>query len=168
MPTETNKVRDVLVALVAGGVDYVVCGGLACVLQGVNRVTHDLDLDIALDAENLERFLAVARARSLRPRVPEPLESLADPARRKSWVEEKQAVVFTLVSERGDLVIDVFLQYPIPHDELRDAADPFEIGGVRVAVSSKADLLRAKRAVQPPRKQDLRDIEDLEELLRGT
>ncbi len=168
MPTETNQVRDLLTALTAAGVDYVVCGGLACVLQGVNRVTHDIDLDVALDDANLQRFVAVARARALRPRVPEPIEALADPERRRVWIDEKRAVVFTLLSDRGDLVVDVFLRYPIPHDELRDGADVFEISGSKVPVSSKAHLIAAKRAVQPPRKQDLRDIEDLEELLHGS
>jgi glutamate synthase domain-containing protein 2 len=38
--------------------------------------------------------------------------------------------------------------------------------GRTVWVSSKRHLIEAKRAVQPPRKVDLRDIEDLEELLK--
>jgi hypothetical protein len=32
-------------------------------------------------------------------------------------------------------------------------------------VSSREDLIAAKQSVQPPRKVDLRDIEDLQELL---
>ena len=167
MSPETNKVRELLTALSVAGVDFVVCGGLACVLQGVNRVTHDVDLDIALDDDNLERFVSVARSLMLRPRIPEPLEALADGSRRRCWVEEKRAVVFTLVSRRGDLVVDVFLQYPIPHEDLLACSDLFELGGATIHVSSKAHLIAAKAAVQPPRKQDLRDIEDLQELLRG-
>lgn len=45
--------------------------------------------------------------------------------------------------------------------------DSFMIDGRRVLVSSRRDLVTAKRAVQPPRKVDLRDIEDLLELIGG-
>ena len=164
MPAETNRVRALLTALSEAGVDFVVCGGLACVLQGVNRVTHDVDLDVALDDANVAKFVGVARVLGLRPRVPEPLDALCSAERRRAWVHEKHAVVFTLVSDAGDLVVDVFLQYPVPHDELSVGATVFNVGGHAIRVSSRAHLIQAKRAVQPPRKQDLRDIEDLLEL----
>ena len=45
----TNPVIATLGALSSAGVELVVCGGVACVLQGVARATHDLDLLVALD-----------------------------------------------------------------------------------------------------------------------
>ena len=45
----TNPVIATLGALSAAGVEFVVCGGVACVLQGVARATHDLDLLVTLD-----------------------------------------------------------------------------------------------------------------------
>src|SRR5690606_28653839 len=147
------------------GVAFVVCGGVACVLQGVARATHDLDLSLALDDENLARFVPVARALGLRPRIPEPLDALLDPARRRARTEEKQALVYTLLSPDGAFWVDVFLRYPVPWDELVAGADTMQSDGRPVRVSSKEHLLVAKRAVQPPRRRDLRDIEDLEELL---
>jgi hypothetical protein len=154
-----------LVALTDAGVAFVVCGGVACVLQGVQRATHDLDVRAVLADDNLARLVGVARALGLRPRIPEPLEALLDGERRRVWVEEKHAVVYTLLAEDGRFALDVFLAYPLSYDELRSRADQLEIEGRPIFVSSKRDLITAKRAVQPPRKTDLRDIEDLEELL---
>lgn len=143
MGTTANPVRRTLVALSEAGVRFVVCDGVACVLQGVPRATHDLDLRVALEPEDLAALLSVARALGLRPRIQEP------PA------------------ASGAFAVDVFLRYPLSYDTLAADADVFHIDGHAARVSNKRHLIEAKRAVQPPRKQDLRDIEDLEELLHG-
>lgn len=162
-----NTIKKALVALVDAEVRFVVCGGVACILHGVARSTHDLDIRLALDDIDLQRFVGVARSLGLHPRIPEPLEALLDPERRRVWVMEKRAVVYTLLSSSGAFVLDVFLDYPIPYSELEAAADTFMVDGRSVLVSSKQHLIEAKRAVQPPRKVDLRDIEDLLELVHG-
>lgn len=154
-------------ALADANVRFVVCGGVACVLQGVARTTQDLDVRVALETADLEALLRVARTLELRPRIPEPLEAILDAERRRVWVEEKHAIVYTLVSPRGAFSLDVFLTYPLSFEELADDADSFDIEGRNVLVSSKRHLILAKSSVTPPRKVDLRDIEDLEELLRA-
>jgi hypothetical protein len=160
-----NRIKQTLVALVDANVRFVVCGGVACILQGVARATHDLDVRVALEEVDLQRLVGVARALGLRPRIPEPLEALLDPERRRVWVEEKLAVVYTLQSSSGAFALDVFLAYPIGFAELVAGADAFDVEGRTVLVSSKRHLVEAKRAVQPPRKVDLRDIEDLLEII---
>ena len=160
-----NRLREALIAFADAKVEFVVCGGVACILQGVARATHDLDLRLAMDSANVDRFLRAAQGMGLRPRIPEPLAAFADPERRRAWVEEKHAVVYTLNSASGALTVDVFLQYPLEFAELADAADRFEVEGRPIRVSSKRHLIHAKELVRPPRKQDLRDIEDLRELL---
>ena len=161
----TNPVIATLGALSSAGVEFVVCGGVACVLQGVARATHDLDLLVALEVENLRRLLAVTSQLGLRPRIPEPPTALLDPEARRRWREEKHAVVYTFVPDRGAFALDVFLEYPVPFPELAADAVAMNVGGVTIRVSSRRHLLLAKRAVRPPRRQDLRDIEDLEALL---
>lgn len=161
----THLLRRTLTALADARVRFVVCGGVACILQGVARTTHDLDVRVALEPEDLRALIGVARALDLRPRVPEPIEAVLDPERRRVWVEEKRAVVYTLVASDGSFALDVFLRYPLSYAELAAAADAFDIDGRRVLVSCKRDLIAAKSSVTPPRKVDLRDIEDLQELL---
>jgi hypothetical protein len=162
-----NLLRRTIVALADANVRFVVCGGVACILQGVARTTHDLDVRVALETPDLEALVRVARALDLRPRVPEPLDALLDAERRRAWVEEKHAVVYTLIAPSGAFSVDVFLNYPLSFEELAAEADSFDIEGRRVLVSSKRHLIVAKSSVVPPRKVDLRDIEDLQELLRG-
>ena len=165
MGVAENLLRTTIVALADANVRFVVCGGVACILHGVARTTQDLDVRVALEAPDLKALVRVARALDLRPRVPEPLESLLDAERRRVWVQEKHAVVYTLVARSGAFSLDVFLNYPLSFDELAAEADSFDIDGRRVLVSSKRHLIVAKSSVTPPRKVDLRDIEDLQELL---
>jgi len=153
-----------LKALSDAGVDFVICGGVACILHGVNRVTADLDLAVRLDHDNLARFVQAARRLQLRPRIPEPLESLLDPHKRQVWIEQKHAQVFTLVSSSGPFQIDIFLTYPIAFDDLKSRANVMVGADVTLHVSSKEDLITAKRAAG--REQDQRDIHDLERLLQ--
>ena len=77
---------DIIRALCDEQVDFVICGGVACVLQGVQRVTHDIDINVAMDSDNLERLVAAARRLGFQPRSPEPLEAIVNPAKRKSWI----------------------------------------------------------------------------------
>jgi len=160
-----NAVAQTLTALVDANVRFVVCGGVACILQGVARATHDLDLRVALEDRDLRGLIAVAARLGFTPRVPEPLSALLDPDRRRCWVEEKQAVVYSLNAPGGTFSVDVFLRYPLSYADLAAHADTFELDGRAIQVSSKRHLIAAKRAVQPPRRTDLRDIEDLEDLL---
>jgi hypothetical protein len=150
--------------LVDGGVDFVLCGGVACILHGVARATRDLDLRVALETDNLARLIRVARSLDLVPRIPEQPDALLDAARRQVWIAEKQAVVYTMLAGDGLFAVDVFLRYPIPFDALAAAAVTVPVGGRDVAVSSITHLIEAKRAVVPPRPVDLRDIADLEAL----
>lgn len=160
-----NLLLRTLVALADAQVRFVVCGGVACVLQGVARATHDLDIFVVLDDADLRGVVDVARSLGLTPRVPEPLEALCDADRRRAWVEERNAVVYTLLAPSGAFSVDIFLRYPLTFDELDAAADRFDVNGRTIRVSTKEHLIAAKRAVRPPRPTDLRDIADLEALI---
>jgi hypothetical protein len=57
-----NLLRRTLVALAVAKVRFVVCGGVACVLQGVERTTHHLDVRVVLETPDLQALVGVARA----------------------------------------------------------------------------------------------------------
>ena len=44
--------EEIISALVDHDVDFIIGGGVACVLHGVERVTMDVDIAVATDAEN--------------------------------------------------------------------------------------------------------------------
>lgn len=157
-------IAGLIVALAEADVEFVVCGGVACVLHGVERVTMDLDIRVPELDDNFRRLVDVLDRRGMVSRIPEPLDSLCDAKRREAWVLEKDALVWTAQSSDGLQQLDVFLSYPIPWEDLRRDARAVQVRGVPVFVSSKAHLIQAKRSVTPPRRKDLRDIEDLEAL----
>ncbi len=147
-------------------VDFVVCGGVACLLQGGERNTEDVDLCVRLEHGNLQKVIRAAHALNMQPRIPEPIERLLDDEHRRYWIEHKHAMVYTLVARERGVQIDIFLHYPIPFDRLKARANARTVRDISVLISSKEDLIEAKLAVQPPRKNDLRDIEDMRELLQ--
>ena len=159
-----NRIQMVLSALHAHKVDFVLCGGVACVLQGCERTTQDLDVYIALQPANLQRAIKAFRSINFQPRIPEPMEALLEEEKRKQWLSEKNAIVYTLVSPDGILQTDIFLSYPVPWQELRENAYKMTIGDTPILVSSRQDLIRAKQHIHPQREKDMWDIRVLKEL----
>jgi hypothetical protein len=62
MPESSPKFLDLLRPLAEAGVDYIVVGGVAAVLQGAPVTTFDLDIVHCRDPENLDRLLGVLRS----------------------------------------------------------------------------------------------------------
>lgn len=163
-----NFLFDAITRLAKTGFDFVICGGVACILQGSNRNSFDLDISVDMNEANLKKLINVAKERQWVPRVPEPLENILDPRKRKQWIKEKMARVFTLNSPDGLLQIDIFLTYPIGFEELKKEADIFVVEDIQFKVSSKQHLLKAKKLIENKRKQDIYDIQMLEELIHET
>lgn len=69
---------DLLIALTQARVRFIVAGGVAVVLHGVERMTLDLDIALNQDRDNMERFLQFAATNGLVPRAPIPAETLLD------------------------------------------------------------------------------------------
>ncbi len=161
-----NFILDLLKKLVMNEVDFVVCGGIACVLQGCERTTFDLDIAVSFENENIERLVSFFKENSVFiPRIPEPIEKLKDKATREKWIKEKNALVYTLITKDGMFQIDIFLWYPIDFETLKRNADVFKIEGIEIKVSSKEDLIKAKEMINPLRDKDLLDIKELKRII---
>ncbi|MEO8211418.1 MAG: nucleotidyl transferase AbiEii/AbiGii toxin family protein [bacterium] len=155
---------ELLKELSKADVQYVICGGVACVLHGVERATYDIDLSVSFDKSNLEKIIEVAKKFNLKPRIPEPVESLFDEEKRKDWFEKKGALVYTFVSDKTPLQLDIFLSYPKSYEELFVNSDEINIHGVKVKISSISDLLFVKKLISPLRDKDILDIKELEKI----
>lgn len=163
---DTNKnLFDLLKELSAAEVKYVICGGVACVLHGVERSTYDIDLSVSFDKSNLEKIISVTRKFGLKPRIPEPVENLFDENIRKEWYEKKNALVYTFVSSNSPLQLDIFLNYPRTYEELTENAHLIVIDNISINVSSPEDLLFVKKLINPLRDKDITDIKELEKII---
>lgn len=143
---------------------YVVVGGVATVLHGYARLTADVDLIIDFTPAEAEKTLRALGALGLRPRAPVAIVDLADPEKRESWVRDKGLMVFSLWDPKEPMrEVDVFVQHPIPFDELWSHSELVSIGHEYVRVASILDLIQLKRIADRP--EDRIDIEALTAIL---
>ncbi len=162
-----NTIWDLMNVLTANKVDFVVCGGVACFLHGVDRATYDLDISISTSAENINKLIESAKSLGLKPRIPDPVENLLDPLKRENWVNEKGALVYTFIVPDSIIQLDIFLSYPKTFEALYSNAEFMHIKGIDVAVSSKEDLIYAKSKVNPMRTKDQDDINELKKIINN-
>ena len=155
--------ETILNALSDVGVEFIVGGGMACILQGVERLTMDVDVAVMMQEKNWERLVKVTENLGLIPRVPLNPRSLMDPAVRRVVLDEKKAIVFTFLHpDRPSLQLDVFLRPDLAYEVLLQDAQWMSLEGRKIQVLNQQKLLALKKAIQPPRPKDLLDIAALE------
>jgi hypothetical protein len=156
--------ETILNALSDAGVEFIVGGGMACILQGVERLTMDVDVAVMMQEKNWERLVKVTENLGLIPRVPLNPRSLIDPAVRRVVLDEKKAIVFTFLHpDRPSLQLDVFLRPDLAYEVLLQDAEWMNLEGRKIQVLNRQKLLALKKGIQPPRPKDLLYIAALEE-----
>ncbi|MFH0935172.1 MAG: nucleotidyl transferase AbiEii/AbiGii toxin family protein [Pseudomonadota bacterium] len=154
---------DLIKLLANAKVDFVLVGGLAVALRGYSRFTMDVDVVLAMDEDNLRRFIGAAEEAGLHPAIPVPLESLADPALIDQWYREKGMLAFSLRSKEAiATVLEVLVKPAVPFAELRKQATLLEVGTVLVPVASIDHLIAMKTGTG--RGKDQIDIEELRKI----
>jgi predicted nucleotidyltransferase len=156
---------DLFEALTRRRVRYVLVGGLALNLRGVERSTMDVDLAIALDRENVSAMLDVAEELRLVPVARVKLRDAENPETLQRWRKDKHMVAFGLRPVVGvGPVVDVLIDLRVPFESLLARSTSRRIDEVDVVVASIDDLIAMKRAAGRP--IDLADIEALESIKR--
>jgi hypothetical protein len=154
---------DLLGMLAKSKVDFVLVGGLAVALRGYARFTVDVDVALAMDAANLQRFIAAADSAGLRPSIPVPLASLAQPDLIEQWHREKGMLAFSLrTADTVPLVLDVLVKPVVPYAELRQQATLLDVGELPIAVASIEHLIAMKTGTG--RSKDQIDIDELRKI----
>jgi predicted nucleotidyltransferase len=126
-------------------VEYVVVGGLAINLHGVERATMDVDLVLAMDEGNLLRFLNAATRLKLKPSLPVPLEALCDAKQLDAWVREKHLIAFSLRPASPNVpTVDIIVRPVVPFEQMYRNRIEKDVGGVRLRLASIDDLISLK------------------------
>jgi hypothetical protein len=154
---------DVFDAFERASVRYVVVGGIAVVIHGHVRATADLDIIMDLGRTEARKGVDALSALGFSPTVPVRAADLADPETRSSWQRDKNMRVLSF-SDLGHRVIDVFIEQPIPFDELWKRSTRRTILDTTLRLVSLEDLYRLKQMAGRP--QDLSDIQELTEIER--
>jgi hypothetical protein len=154
MPTDFLRV---LRALHDSQVRYVLVGGLAVLLHGVDRLTADIDLVVDLAPEQASRAVAALLALDFRPQAPVDALQFADPAVRKRWRDESSMVVLSFWDPQNRFpTVDVFAEYPMDFEILHASSVLMPLSGTDVHVASIEHLMQIKRAAGRPK--DLEDV----------
>jgi hypothetical protein len=149
------RLRVLLRHLTEGGVDFVVIGGVAVILQASPRFTKDLDICYAPARENLDRLGTVLIELGAKLReVNEDLPFVPD-GRMLS-----QTQILTLITPDGGIDLLADPDGSPGYAALRRRATEIDVDGVIVRVASIDDLIAMKHAAGRP--QDLVDLESLE------
>jgi len=130
-----------LQVLIAHGVDFVVIGGIAARIWGSPTVTRDLDVCYARAPANFERLAAAlrevhAKLRGVKDEVPFRLDARTLAA----------GDSFTFKSDVGDLDCLGTPTGTGGYDDLKAGAELVDVDGLKVWVTSLADLIEMKRA----------------------
>lgn len=153
-------------ALNDAGVRYVVVGGLAVVLHGHARLTVDVDLVVDLDEGQALKAIDALVNLGLRPRVPVNPRDFADRSIREAWIRDRGMQVFSMFDPSNPMrVVDLFVEHPVPFEELWSRSQVFELRDTTVRVAAIPDLIHLKRLADRP--QDRADIEQLEAILKA-
>lgn len=147
-------------------VPYVVVGGLALLLHGIDRVTADVDLVTDRAADATRDLINALTAAGYRPVAPVDPALLADASIRDQWRTQPNMEVFSLwdTTNRGP-TLDVLLSSPVPFTDLHRDALTVTLDGVPVTVASVAHLITMKEHTARPR--DLEDVQRLRVLQSG-
>jgi hypothetical protein len=149
----------ILRKLVAAGVDFVVIGGIAVVLHGYPRLTRDLDIAFAHDADNLDALSGVltdlgAKLRGVEDEVP-----FVPDRRTLQGIE-----LLTLETSAGWFDVHRLPQGVSSYASLRRNAERVPVEDFSLLVASPDDLIAMKEAAGRP--EDKADIAALEAIKR--
>lgn len=157
---------DIFAALNAARVKYLVVGGIAVILHGVNRFTWDVDLCVKLTTGNLSRLEKALEQIGFARRVPAPIQGLADPATRNLWTEKRSMKVYSFIEQKGgQRVVDVMVK-PLPDfNSAYQRRVTARTWNTTVPLAPIDVLIRMKE--QAGREEDVRDVKALKQLVRS-
>lgn len=153
--------EPLFVALNAAQARYVVVGGFATVLHGFARLTADVDLIVDLEPSAAKVTIQTLVGLGLRARAPVDPATFTIEQVRRTWIEEKGMRVFSMWDPASPMrEVDLFVESPVPFEQLWERSQVVQFGGVPVRIASIPDLIALKRLAG--RARDHEDIEALE------
>jgi hypothetical protein len=147
--TRQSIAAQVCDALNGSGANYLVIGGVACILHGYVRATTDVDILIERTLDNARRVL-------------EALGKVGYGFAQEWAPEEILARPITIIGD--DPAVDIFtVAWSVKYDQAAPRASAVEVEGVPIPLIGIDDLIATKRTGRP---LDTVDIEALEEIKR--
>jgi hypothetical protein len=148
----------------AASIRYVVVGGVATILHGVDRLTADIDLVLDLTLEPAQSAIKVLIDAGYRPGIRVDPLHFAVAEVRERWIREKSMQVLNFWDiTAAKPSVDVFVKDVIPFVDLWSDSQTIDYAGQPVRVASIEHLIQMKAIANRPR--DLQDIERLQQIV---
>ena len=145
---------------------YMVAGGIAINLYGIERATADIDIVLRLDKENVSRFVTVSKKLGLKPKLPVKLDDFIDADKRKEWIEQKNMTVFSLYDPKNPFfILDIFVEMPFDFDEIYKQRKRIKFESTVIPVVPLKELIKMKEKSDRP--QDRADIFYLKKIVEN-
>ena len=144
-------------------VQYLVVGGWAVNLYGVERATGDIDLVVYLEQHNLEKFVEVIKELGFKPKAPVPLTDFVREEKRQEWMLDKGMKVFSFFDPVNPFfLLDVFIDSPFDFQQVYAQRTKIKTGTTHVPVVPLWTLIEMKEKSGRP--QDLADVYYLKQI----
>ncbi|HLF86020.1 MAG TPA: hypothetical protein VI584_02970 [Nitrospiria bacterium] len=142
---------------------YLVAGGVAVNLYGIERATGDIAIVVHLERHNIEKFVEVMKELGFRPKVPVKLEELVSKEMREEWVREKGMKVFSVYDPQNPyFLLDIFVEEPFDFDKVYEERKSIKAGNVRISLVPIKRLIEMKKKAGRP--QDIADVHYLKKI----
>jgi len=121
---------------------------------------------LALDADNLKRFLSAVSSFGFKPVVPATLEQLCDAGTLDRWIQEKNMLAFALrPTEDTAPTVDILVRPVVSFDDAYPRRLLIQANDVTVSVAAAEDLITLKSGTgRDIDKADIRALHRLSEL----
>ena len=147
-------------------IKYMVAGGIAVNLYGIERATADLDIALELEKGNLLKFINVAEELGLRPKIPVQLGDFIDPEKRRSWRMDKGMLVFSLYDPKNPFfLIDIFTEIPFDFGAIYKQRKKVKFENIFIPIVPIKELIAMKEKSDRP--QDRADVFYLKKIMDG-
>jgi len=155
-----DSYKHVLQALNDAKVDYVIVGGVAMNLLGCPRFTNDIDILLALDADNIKRMQTAMESLGYEQRIPLALDELGDEKKAVQFVQERNLLAYTFYNPKEPLYsVDVIVGASLQFNQYTRNKMHVEVWGLSLPVVSIDDLIGLKK--QSDREKDALDVATL-------
>jgi hypothetical protein len=154
---------DLLKRLNDHRVEYVLVGGMACVIHGSQMVTQDVDICAPLTQENLSRLFAALADAHPRLRMARDLHPLPDKPEKPEGFKN-----LYLITDFGQLAVLSEIDGVGGHSEVEQHTIQVALAGIQCRVLDLETLITAKRAMNSPKdRHAVMELEAIRDRLRN-